>query len=444
MDIGIVVLAPTRGVPTVVRIVRSFPLRHYGDEMRTIIRKNRRSEREVTEWLTVIDEFDQLVADQAALDQLVAAAARLTGRTSGALDALTGRVGQASPGEPAAVVEARSFEDVGLVRSLTASRLRARETGVIDTPRGEVLAASIDDAGGRIGMAWLVGGQSGWRPIDELVVQRLASVVAITSVRLKDHRATRSRLDYAAVEGLLSAPLGPEAAAEAGRRAGLRPGRPYVAVAARVQPGGDMGLDALGQTMVRGLERRGHGARATVIGRAAAIIVEAGPSLDDGLGGALGALAQLGISAEMGVGEPGHMGELSKSWRQASQALVLRPVISPASPVTTFGELGVLHLLAEIPIGDLAQYRDVARLAELDSSGGGMSDLDLLERYLGTMSLRQTARQVHLHYTTVQYRLRRIERQLGIDLGDSTIRLRTQIAILLYRIERAQTVAWSD
>ena len=256
-------------------------------------------------------------------------------------------------------------------------------------------------------------------------------------MRLKDHRATRSRLDYAAVEQLLSAPLGPEAAAEAGRRAGLRPGRSYAALAARVLPGGDMGLDALGQTMARGLERRGHGARASVIGRAAAIIVEAGPSLDPGLAEAIGALAQLGISAELGVGEPGGMDELSRSWRQASQALVLRPVISPASPVTRFDELGVLHLLAEIPIDDLARYRDVARLAELDGSGGGVSDLDLLERYLGTMSLRQTAQQVLLHYTTVQYRLKRIEHVLGIDLQDPAARLRTQIAILLYRIERA-------
>lgn len=412
--------------------------------MRTIIRKNRRTEREVTEWLTVIDEFDQLIADQAPLDQLVATAARLTGRPSAALDALNGRVGRASPGAAPVVIEAGSFDDPGLVRALTAARLRAREIGVLETPAGQVLAASIDDAGGRIGMAWLVGGEGGWRPIDELTVQRLASVAAITSVRLKDHRATRSRLDYAAVERLLSAPLGPEAAAEAGRRAGLRPGRSYVALAARAQPGGDMGLDALGQTMTRGLERQGQAARASVIGRAAAIIVESGPSFDAGLAEAIGSLAQLGISAEMGVGEPGDMDELSRSWRQASQALVLRPVISPASPVTKFEELGVLHLLAEIPIDDLARYRDVARLAELDASDGAVSDLDLLERYLGTMSLRQTAQQVLLHYTTVQYRLRRIERQLGIDLGDSATRLRTQIAILLYRIERAQAVAWSD
>jgi hypothetical protein len=121
--------------------------------------------------------------------------------------------------------------------------------------------------------------------------------------------------------------------------------------------------------------------------------------------------------------------------------LVLRPVLNPTSPITQFRELGVLHLLAEIPTDDLASYRDVVKLAELDGIGGHVSDLDLLERYLGTMSLRHTAQHVLLHHTTVQHRLKRIETQLGIELGDSPTRLRTQIAILLYRIERAQTNA---
>ena len=38
------------------------------------------------------------------------------------------------------------------------------------------------------------------------------------------------------------------------------------------------------------------------------------------------------------------------------------------------------------------------------------------------MSLRQTAQQVHLHHTTVQYRLKRIEQVLGVDLQDPAAR----------------------
>jgi len=327
-------------------------------------------------------------------------------------------------------------EDREVIAALTATRLRGRDTGIVDTPGGEVVAASVDDAGGRIGLCWLAGGSDPLRPLDELVAQRLSSAAAINSVRLRDERATHARLDYAALEQLLATPLTEEAAAEAVRRSGLRPGRPLMALAARSQPGGNMGPDALGQALARALEQAGLSARSTVIGRSAAIAVEAGSTIDEVLCEAAGTTGRLGVQVEIGAGSAGEPASLHTSWRQAAQALLLRPVMAAVSPVTHFDDLGVLHLLAEIPTDDLAQYRDVVRVAALETTGAPVSDLDLLERYLATMSLRQTAQQVLLHYTTVQYRLKRIEQVLGIDLQDPSARLRTQIAILLYRIER--------
>ena len=161
--------------------------------------------------------------------------------------------------------------------------------------------------------------------------------------------------------------------------------------------------------------------------------------MDDILREAAANMSRLGVSIAVGAGAAGPASELSVSWRQAAQALLLRPVMAMASPMTHFEDLGVLHLLAEIPTDDLAQYPDVVRVAGLETTGEPVSDLDLLERYLATMSLRQTAKQVLLHHTTVQYRLKRIEQHLGVDLRDPAARLRTQIAILLYRIERAST-----
>ncbi|MFN8628951.1 MAG: helix-turn-helix domain-containing protein [Chloroflexota bacterium] len=404
--------------------------------MRTLIRQKRRSGREVTEWLTVIDEFDQLVADRAPLERLVDAAVSLTDRRTSVLDALNGRLCVGSPAGPAVIGEPPG-EDAAVVAALTATRLRGRETGIVGVDEREVVAASVDDAGGRIGLCWLDGGGIAWRSIDELVAQRLSSAAAINSVRLRDERATHSRLDYAALEQLLSTPLSAEAAAEAVRRSGLRPGRPLVALAARPKPGGNVGPEALAQTLARTLEGAGLSARSTVIGRSAAIVVEAGAAIDEVLGRAAETMARLGVQIEIGAGTAGEPSGLQASWRQAAQALLLGPVMAAKSPVTHFDDLGVLHLLAEIPTDDLASYRDVVRVAELEATGSPVSDLDLLERYLATMSLRQTAQQVHLHHTTVQYRLKRIEQVLGIDLQDPAARLRTQIAILLYRIERA-------
>ena len=174
-----------------------------------------------------------------------------------------------------------------------------------------------------------------------------------------------------------------------------------------------------------------------MIGRSAAIVVEASDTIDEVLREAAANMSRLGVNIEVGAGAAGPASALHASWRQAAQALLLRPVMALATPVTHFEELGVLHLLAEIPTDDLARYPDVLRVAGLEARGTPVSDLDLLERYLATMSLRQTAQQVLLHHTTVQYRLKRIEQHLGIDLQDPAARLRLQIAILLYRIERA-------
>ncbi len=404
--------------------------------MRTIIRQKRRTGREVTQWLTVIDVFDQLVADRAPLEQLVDAAVDLIELRTGVLDALNGRLCVGLPGQPATTVDPPG-EDAAAITILTSTRLRGRETGIVSVGQSEAVAASIDDAGGRIGACWVNRGSRAWRPIDELVVQRLSSAAAINSVRLRDERATRSRLDYAALEQLLSSQLTSESAAEAVRRAGLRPGRDLVALAARPRPGGTVGPEALAQSMSRSLEQAGLSSRSTVIGRSAAVVAEASPAMGEVLLRAAADLAQLGVNVEIGAGTAGPATSVHASWREAAQALLLRPVMLPASPVTHFGELGVLHLLAEIPTDDLARYPDVVKVAELEASGAPVNDLDLLERYLATMSLRQTALQVLLHHTTVQYRIKRIEQVLGVDLQDPAARLRTQIAILLYRIERA-------
>lgn len=404
--------------------------------MRTLIRQKRRTGREVTEWLTVIDEFDQLVADRASLERLVDASVHLTGRRTCVLDALNGRLCVGAPATPASISDPPG-DDADVITLLTSTRLRGRETGIVEAPDSEVVAASVDDAGGRIGLCWLGRGEAPWRPMDELAVQRLSSAAAINSVRLRDERATHSRLDYAALEQLLSGPLTDESAAEAVRRAGLRVGRPLMALAARPQPGGTVGPEALAHTLARALEQAGLSSRSTVIGRTAAIVAEASPSINDVLAQATATMARLGVAVEVGAGTPGNASSLHESWKQAAQALLLRPVMAAETPVTHFEDLGVLHLLAEIPTGDLANYRDVIRVAALEATGSPVSDLDLLERYLATMSLRKTARQVLLHHTTVQYRLKRIEQVLGVDLQDPSARLRTQIAMLLYRIERA-------
>ena len=163
--------------------------------MRTLIRQKRRTGREVTEWLSVIDEFDQLVADRADLERLIDAAVGLTGRRAGVLDALNGRLCVASPDAPAAVVEPPG-EDARVITTLTATRLRGRETGIVDVGGAEVVAASVDDAGGRIGACWLDQGAGTLAPTRR--TRRAAVVVG----RRDQQRAAPRRAGDAEPAGL--------------------------------------------------------------------------------------------------------------------------------------------------------------------------------------------------------------------------------------------------
>src|SRR5690349_1187920 len=98
--------------------------------MRTLIGQKRRTGREVTEWLTVIDVFDQLVTDRAGLDQLVDAAVDLTGRRTCVLDALNGRLCVGEPGATPRLLEPPG-DEARVITVLTSTRLRGRETGIV-------------------------------------------------------------------------------------------------------------------------------------------------------------------------------------------------------------------------------------------------------------------------------------------------------------------------
>ena len=175
--------------------------------MRTLIRQKRRTGREVTEWLSVIDEFDQLVADRAPLERLVDAAVGLTGRRG------------VRPRRPQRATLRRRRPALAADDRRAARRRRPRDHDADGDPAPRPRdrdrrrrrmprsspRASTTPAGGSA-LCWLDQGAEPWRPLDELVVQRLSSAAAINSVRLRDERATRSRLDYAALEQLLSTP----------------------------------------------------------------------------------------------------------------------------------------------------------------------------------------------------------------------------------------------
>jgi purine catabolism regulator len=73
-------------------------------------------------------------------------------------------------------------------------------------------------------------------------------------------------------------------------------------------------------------------------------------------------------------------------------------------------------------------------LLEYDRKRKG-SLLITLEKFLATKSvIKKSAEELFIHVKTMEYRLKKIEEILGVDLSDSEVCLELNIAIKIYRL----------
>ena len=100
-------------------------------------------------------------------------------------------------------------------------------------------------------------------------------------------------------------------------------------------------------------------------------------------------------------------------------------------------DLGALALLAEIPPEALRGNADVAavdRLAAGARAGGTAGDLETLDAYCRTGSLRRAADLLHLHHSSVARRLEQLGRALDFDLTDPAGLTRAGLALAAWRL----------
>jgi DNA-binding PucR family transcriptional regulator len=94
------------------------------------------------------------------------------------------------------------------------------------------------------------------------------------------------------------------------------------------------------------------------------------------------------------------------------------------TPVVHHPELGALALLAQVPHESLRANADVAAVAALSAE-----DLETLDAYCATGSLRRAADLLHLHHSSVSRRLEQIGKVLDVtDLA------RTKLALAAHRL----------
>ncbi|MFC5187560.1 PucR family transcriptional regulator [Actinomadura harenae] len=271
-------------------------------------------------------------------------------------------------------------------------------SGSVPPASGRV-AVTLDDE--EIGAVWLErAGPPG--PFDELVLERLALAVAAVVERYGPAHTTMA--DPALVELVISADADEAARARALRLLGFAAGLPVRVVAVRTP----VPLDRVGALVCP--NRPVKAASLADVGVLLATTVDTARLPGD---------VRAGIGAADGP---------DTSWRQARAALRFT---TARRPVVHHDELGALALLAQISPDAARGNPDVTAMARL---AGNPDDLDTLDAYCATGSVRRAAESLHLHHSSVARRLEQIARTLDIELTHPTGLTRATLALTTWRL----------
>lgn len=154
------------------------------------------------------------------------------------------------------------------------------------------------------------------------------------------------------------------------------------------------------------------------------------------------ALAQQFPDAVISVGvgrRSDNLSQIHAAYHEAYHALQTAHSLGRTGQVVTVESLGLYAMLfrQDAP-ADLAAFveRTLGTVVEHDERHD-TSYVTTLHAYLNAGgNLRATARELHVHVNTLNYRLKRIEELFGIDLSESDSRLNLHVALKLHELAR--------
>ncbi len=129
--------------------------------------------------------------------------------------------------------------------------------------------------------------------------------------------------------------------------------------------------------------------------------------------------------------------DISRSYREACESLSVSKALGWKGKITEFSRLGMWHWLYHVPDEEVAgneYFEKVATLVELDRKrGSGL--VKTLRVYLenGGNALK-TARDLYVHRSTLNYRLKRLEEILQVDLSDPKERSEVLFAMNMFSL----------
>jgi PucR C-terminal helix-turn-helix domain len=298
----------------------------------------------------------------------------------------------------------------GLAECVTGIRLHGTGRTIRSSPDGRQAPApppppsttapiTLDEE--PIGTVWLERpGPPG--PLDDLLLDRLAIAAAAVVERYGPARTTMA--DPALVELVISADSDQAASARALRLLGFTADLPVHLAAVRSQ----LPLDQVANLVCP--------ARPVKAAPLADVGVILATTLDP-------ARFPAGVRAGIAAAD-----RPDRSWRQARTALGFT---TTRQPVVHHHDLGALALLAEIPQHAARDNTDVAAIARMADNP---QDLQTLDAYCHTGSLRRAADLLHLHHSSVARRLHQLSKTLAIDLTQPTGLTRAKLALTTWRL----------
>ncbi|MFI1281160.1 helix-turn-helix domain-containing protein [Streptomyces sp. NPDC020858] len=274
-----------------------------------------------------------------------------------------------------------------------------------EPPRPASATASITLDEEEIGTVWLER-PGPPNPLDDVLLERLALAAASVAERYGPARTTMA--DPALVELVISADSDEAARARALRLLGFAADQPVRVVAVRSR----LPLDQIG-----GLVCPARPVKAAQLADVGVILLTATPTAIDPARFPAGVLAGIGAAQSA-----------DRCWREARTALRFA---TPRRPVVRYDALGALALLAQVPEDAARDNADVAAIARI---AGSPADLETLDAYCATGSLRRAADLLHLHHSSVARRLEQIGRTLGVDVTEPTGLMRAGLALAAWRL----------
>ncbi|WP_422647475.1 helix-turn-helix domain-containing protein [Actinoalloteichus caeruleus] len=267
------------------------------------------------------------------------------------------------------------------------------------TPASTTVPITLDDE--EIGVVWLERtGAPG--PLDDALLERFAIAVSAVVERYEPARTTMA--DPALVELAISSGCDEAGRARALRLMGFGGAPPIHVIAVR---------SSLPLDQISALVCPGRLVRAATLGDVGVLLAT---TVDR---------ARFPAGVRAGIAAAAN---LDQSWRWARTAL---RYTTHAHPVVHHDDLGALALLAQLPDEALRDNVDVAAVARLAARP---EDLETLEAYCASGSLRRAAHHLHLHHSSVARRLDQIGGILGVDLTEPTGVLRARLALTALRL----------